>query len=285
MKFILCALLCVVCGTTARAAETTSTLSDLLGRGPVTQIKLQHTWCFGTCPIDELTLNSDGSAEFAGHKNPARQGLYRGHIAPDKFAELAKFLENENFFELRAEIGVGDIDDSDTIVSATRGRLPHSVAFRWGTRAELETQFNAAFARAIEQIEWEKDEVVSKSGVHGTVRRDLTTAEIRSFAPQKFKDRPMRFALVELVSVADFKVRQTTRTDQEGRFQFFAPAGRYSISASNANRSQQFRRDKPFWNANGVLIEIEAAQFASSVLQMHDINPESKPQTAAPVAP
>ena len=247
----------------------------------MTQIKLQHSWCFGSCPIDEVTLNADGQAEFAGHRNAARQGLYRGRIAPEEFAKLAKFLKDQNFFELRPEIGSGNIDAPDVIVSVTRNELPYSVAFRLGARATLKTEIEERFARSIAQIGWQKDTVASNSGVRGTVRRDFTSSEARSYASQNFKDFPMQFALVTLTSIADFSVRQTTRTDQEGRFQFFGPPGRYSVDASDANFSRQVQLDQPRWNAKAISVEIKADEFALATLQMHGNNPDTKSKPVA----
>ena len=174
MKLLFVALLCCLSAATARAAD-----------GPITQIRLQHTRCYGPCPIDELTLNANGSAEWSGHKNSARLGLYNGRIAPGAFAELVKFLEDQNFFELRPEIGNGNIDASDTIVSVTRDKLSSCVVFRAETRAKLPSEFEKAFARASAQIAWQKDEIASKSGARGTLTRDLTPDETKIYATRR----------------------------------------------------------------------------------------------------
>ena len=192
--------------TSGRAAEDTSVLDRIRARNKVTQIKLQHTKCYGWCPVDELTLNADGSAQFAGDKNSAREGFYRGKIAPEKFATLVSALEEQNFFELRAEIGSPmTFDAPDAIISATRaGSLldrPHAVIFRASGNYALLTKLQTAFAEASAQIDWQKDEIASKSGLSGRLTRDLTPYEKKLFADREpaLTSMPLSYALVELI--------------------------------------------------------------------------------------
>ena len=266
MKIFFLALLCCLSLATARA-----------GDGPITQITVQHTECYGPCPIDSLTLNADGSAEFGGRKNAVRQGLYRGQIAPAAFAELANFLEEQNFFEMRPEIGDGNIDASDTIISATRGKLPDCVVFRTGTRDKMRVKFGAAFARASAQIDWKRDASASQSGVSGSLMRDTTPAEAKFAVGTPSATRmPMRFTSVYLTSLADLKISYSTRTNAYGQFEIFAPPGRYSLSALDFNLARPFEIGAPRWNGESVNVEIKADEFASAELQMRDANRDAK---------
>ena len=253
----------------------------------ITQIKLQHTQCFGTCPIDELTLNADGVAAYAGHQNAARQGLFRGQLAPAKFAELARALEDQNFFELRPQIGDGLTDAPDTIVSATRAGsmldAPHSVVFRARGNRELLAKIEAAFAAASANIIWQKDEIASQSGARGTLTRAFTPYEARLFADRDFTQLRMRYALVELISMGETQTVYSTHSDGEGNFQIFAPPGRYLVSANDSNAAYAIENWAylPHWGSNAVTVEVSENQFAPVEIGLRDYNVEKVQPVAA----
>lgn len=273
--FLLVSLLCVALTITARAADT-----------PITQIKLQHTECYGPCPVDEITLNADGNAQFVGIANGTRQGFYRGQIAPEKFAQLARALQDQNFFELRADLGSLATDAPDAIVSATRGGVSYRVTFRASGNRELLAKLEAAFEDASAQIEWKKDESVSKMGARGTLVRALTAYETRLFAHNKppFKQMPMRYALVTLITMDAAQTRYSTHTDGAGRFQIFAPPGRYLIAAGegvDTFRPPESSPYLPHWLTDGQIIELTEGQFAPIEMRLNDYNADTEPKPTA----
>ena len=260
--------------TSARAADE-----------PIMQIRLQQTWCYGPCPIDEITLNSNGDATFSGVANSARDGFYRGQIASDKFAALARFLQNQNFFELRSQIGRGNIDASDTIVSVARGYNDDAVVFRVGGNEKLRLVLVNAIVEASNDIVWKKDEIASRSGVKGSIRRDLTPSETRIFADRKppVTSLSAQFFLVTLTSRDDSKISFSTRSDGEGRIQIFAPPGRYDLSVRDTNTARSI--EQPKWIASSQTVEVKADQFVlvPPQLQLRNIYSVTKPKRAAKV--
>ena len=253
---------------------------------PITQIKLQHTECYGPCPVDEITLNADGNAQFAGVSNGTRQGFYRGQVAPEKFAALTRALEDQNFFELRAEIGDALTTDApDAIVSATRGGVSYRVTFRASGNRELLAKLEAAFSDASAQIEWKKDESVSKTGARGTIMRALTAYETRLFADREtpFTQMPMRYSPVTLIAMDAAQTRYSTHSDGEGRFQIFAPPGRYLLAAGeqvDTFRPLESSPYLPFWLADGQIIELKAGQFAPIEVRLDNYTDETKTKVA-----
>lgn len=242
---------------------------------PITQISVQRTWCYGDCPIDSLVLNSDGRASYSGFRNASRNGFFRGVLAPDQFSGLAAFLESQNYFELKPEIGMGNIDAPDFLIGVVRGGLPYNVTFRIGGSALLEAKMKKPFLDVAEQIQWQRDDSASESGVSGTVRRPLTRYEASSLRERKppVTSFPMRFALVTLRS-RDAKGEEiSTRSDGEGRFQFFAPPGRYDVSVSTYNFAQPHALGAPLYLAPSQTIVVEAKKFAAPVLHFEDKTP------------
>ena len=86
----------------------------------------------------------------------------------------------------------------------------------------------------------------------------------------------MRFALVTLQSSDASGVKFSTRSDQEGRFQFFAPPGRYQLSAETSNFSEHRRLDDPLLFAELQTVVVETGKFAAPTLNFRDYN---SPQT------
>jgi hypothetical protein len=48
------------------------------GFGGITEIILERTRCYGTCPIDTLALHSDGTAFYTGNVNTELSGQFAG---------------------------------------------------------------------------------------------------------------------------------------------------------------------------------------------------------------
>ncbi len=128
-------LLLFACVATNRAVAAEVVATPETG---ISEITMQRTACFGACPIDSVTLRADGTASYSGMSSAPRTGRYNGTIAPEKFARLAAWLEEQNFFEFRPEIGRGNIDAPDLIVAVVRDRLPYVVAFRLGGNRALQ---------------------------------------------------------------------------------------------------------------------------------------------------
>lgn len=248
--------------------------TPVVAAASISQISVQRTWCYGPCPIDAATFNSDGSATYAGFESAPRRGFYRGTLLPDQFSALVSFLESQNFFELRAEIG----DDMTTdvpyfLVSAVRGGVPYNVTFRPGSNPVLQAKMEKQLVAAMETVKWQRDEAASASGVRGTARRSLTRSETRIFSDRKppIESSVMRFALIRLRSLDRPSEAISTRSDQEGRFQFFAPPGRYELSTP-LDFSMQSASNRPLYLAEAQPVMVEAAKVAAPTVKFEDYN-------------
>jgi hypothetical protein len=244
----------------------------------ITQISVQRTWCYGVCPIDELVLNSDGSATYSGFRNTPRSGFFKGTLPSDQFSKLAAWLEDQNFFELKSEIGHGNTDSADFIVSVTRGYRSYSVIFRIGESQKLTEKMKKMLLGAGETISWKRDEVASPNGIKGTLRRPLTAEETQIFRNRKppITETSMQFALVTLDPLDHDGPPITTRSDQEGRFQFFALPGRYGLSASTRNYAERFSLTALFLRAEPQTVNVEIGKFAAPIIKFEDKTPPNR---------
>jgi hypothetical protein len=64
------------------------------------QITLERTACFGTCPMYQLTIKSDGSVTFEGKRFTKTTGTATGKISQSDFRALVSEFEKINYFSL-----------------------------------------------------------------------------------------------------------------------------------------------------------------------------------------
>jgi len=64
-------------------------------------IELKTTSCYGTCPVYELLIYSNGTAYLKGIKHLDKIGEYSSKLNYEKLNELKSEFERINFFELQ----------------------------------------------------------------------------------------------------------------------------------------------------------------------------------------
>src|SRR3954471_18160639 len=87
----------------------------------ITEIRLERTPCYGTCPVDEVVLRPDGTAEYIGKRFVERTGRYEGTFDGADFARIARLMEAKGFFDLMDRYTKPITDNPSLITSATRG--------------------------------------------------------------------------------------------------------------------------------------------------------------------
>jgi hypothetical protein len=61
-------------------------------------VQLERTACMGPCPVDRLTVYTDGRLEYEGQKNAPRQGFFAGQLTgPEREQLAAKFAAADVF--------------------------------------------------------------------------------------------------------------------------------------------------------------------------------------------
>jgi hypothetical protein len=67
-------------------------------RTEVSEISIERTVCFGSCPIYSLTLHADGSVDYYGEAFVDHLGKRHGRIEPAYFDQLARLAEDIGWF-------------------------------------------------------------------------------------------------------------------------------------------------------------------------------------------
>jgi len=74
------------------------------GESPIpkdTNITLDRSGCYGTCPIYRLTIEADGSVTFEGRDYVKTKGTAKGHISQEQLRQLISEFEKIDYFSLR----------------------------------------------------------------------------------------------------------------------------------------------------------------------------------------
>lgn len=84
----------------------------------ITEITLERTTCFGTCPAYKVTLRSDGTITYEGRRFVEMMGVYEGRAYG--FARLAQLITSAGYFNLKDDYSRPITDNPSAITSVVR---------------------------------------------------------------------------------------------------------------------------------------------------------------------
>jgi hypothetical protein len=85
----------------------------------ITEVTLERTACYGTCPAYMVTLRRDGTISYKGRKYVELEGAYEGKA--DGFDRLAQLIISSGYFNLKDRYTIKATDLPSTITSVVRG--------------------------------------------------------------------------------------------------------------------------------------------------------------------
>lgn len=122
----------------------------------VTEISLERTPCFGTCPVDKAVLRSDGTATYTGTRFVERMGTYEAKFPEHDFERLARLLESRGFFEMNGRYDKPITDHPSVITRATRGGKEKEVV-DYADAGPVELWgIERAIRGVVAEVKWEK---------------------------------------------------------------------------------------------------------------------------------
>lgn len=122
----------------------------------ITEISLEHTGCFGSCPRYKVTFRKVGTAIYVGKDFVSRKGTYRGKFDGYPFISLARLIYRSGFFNMKDRYRASFTDLDTMIVSVVRNGKRVTVE-NYGGVAPIELWGIAmAIDAATEDIKWVK---------------------------------------------------------------------------------------------------------------------------------
>ena len=86
----------------------------------ISEIALERTVCYGTCPDYSVTLTAEGKVTYHGWTYVDRLGAHTGRLDPESFAELARLTLDMGFFDMEGDYSVGWTDHPTVYLSVVR---------------------------------------------------------------------------------------------------------------------------------------------------------------------
>jgi len=110
----------------------------------ITEIGIERTGCYGTCPSYTFIVKSDGTFRYKGVKFVEHEGEFAGKIPFWRFHELAQFIKDSGYMELEDYYARGMTDNPTT----------YTMVVMNGKRKTVRNYANAAPSKlwAIEQL-------------------------------------------------------------------------------------------------------------------------------------
>ena len=147
--------LCLLCVLTLL---TTGCASARSGARPsaITEISLQRTECYGTCPVYTLVFHADGTATYHGGANSQMEGDWVGTFDKVDFSELAQLAETIGFFKFSPRYERMITDSPWAITAAVRGGQRYTVMNYAATGPLALSGFESAIDILATRAEWEQ---------------------------------------------------------------------------------------------------------------------------------
>lgn len=87
-------------------------------KNQITEITLERTTCYGTCPNYKVTLRSDGTITYEGRRFVEMRGTHEGRAYG--FARLAQLITSAGYFDLKDNYSRPVTDNPSAITSVVR---------------------------------------------------------------------------------------------------------------------------------------------------------------------
>jgi len=124
----------------------------------VSEISIERTLCFGTCPSYTLRLFSDGRVDYLGQAYAPRVGVRHGRLDPFNFHRLARIVRDIGYFDL-SDRYTCDVTDNPTVYTAVTRAGKRKVIEHYAPRSTGPAQlqlFEDAIDAVLPYVEWTK---------------------------------------------------------------------------------------------------------------------------------
>lgn len=126
MKRFLTASIFILTAALAVSAQTSSQ-----DKTQITEVTLERTACFGTCPVYKVTLRSDGTILYEGREFVEMKGTYKGQVYG--FDRLARLIISQGYFNLKDKYSINATDLPSAVTSVVRDGKRKTIVDYGGT--------------------------------------------------------------------------------------------------------------------------------------------------------
>lgn len=121
---------------------------------PITEITVEHTGCFGTCPVYKVILRQDGTATFIGTNYVTKIGTYTAYFGG--FAHLARAIRARNFDQFKSLYTRPVTDNPSVETGVVAGRRRKIVVNYADTGPQALWEIQAMIDGTAAELSWKK---------------------------------------------------------------------------------------------------------------------------------
>ena len=123
----------------------------------ITEISLEHTGCFGSCPQYKVTLRKDGTATYIARDFASKpKGTFQGKFEYG-FERLAELIYRQGFFNLKNRYDAPFTDLDTAIITVIKDGNPKAV-INYGGVAPVEFWgIETAIDSLVDDVKWNKN--------------------------------------------------------------------------------------------------------------------------------
>lgn len=120
----------------------------------ITEISVEHTPCFGPCPVYKVILRRDGTATWIGQKNTDKIGTYTADIYG--FDRLARAVQSRGFFRLRSHYDANFTDAASVITTVVQNGRRKDVSNYGGAGPQELWEIETLVDGMLDGAQWHK---------------------------------------------------------------------------------------------------------------------------------
>lgn len=127
---------------------------DVHAQDAISEVTVEHTACYGPCPVYKVTLRRDGTAAFIGSAHVDKVGAYTASVSG--FARLARAIERRDFEYFKARYA-GPMTDRPHILTTIVQSGRHKTVDNYADAGPQELwEIQALVDGAAAEARWQK---------------------------------------------------------------------------------------------------------------------------------
>jgi len=128
----------------------------------ITEIGIERTGCYGTCPAYTFIVKNDGTFRYKGEKYVERIGDFTGTISIWEFHELAQFIRDSAFMELQDNYSDMVTDSSTVFTMVVANGKRKTVSNYAGTGPTKLWAMEQCIDKLMEKAKWNDPKIPKK---------------------------------------------------------------------------------------------------------------------------
>lgn len=120
----------------------------------ISEVSVEHTGCYGTCPVYKVTLRRDGSATFIGSRYVEKIGTYKAQFGG--FDHLTKALEQRDYWRFKSRYAYPITDQSTTITTVVQSGRRKTVEDYADAGPQKLWEIETLIDGAVAEVHWKK---------------------------------------------------------------------------------------------------------------------------------